>query len=283
MDGDDGGEEEDQEQLENNELGVSQEAGVEDPRAATEFAGGRQPPRRLWCWVVEQLGPSCSIARNAAVCHGIVHRLDTDTSGALLVAKTYRGYFQARLQFAGRSVLKAYVCVCCGWLPTEPRLLDSKLLRQRSERDDCWITVVAREGAATGTASAPSVPQLWLSASTEVRHVEHLLGPGGERLSLVHIVLHTGRTHQIRAHLSAEGHPLAGDTLYGRATDWLSWCPRLCLHARRLAIGGGIAGERIDVEVPLPDDLKAVLRLLTPQSERGRTELDRLLLDPSGY
>jgi len=116
--------------------------------------------RILWEWLRYSLGPHCPIARNAEVEHGLVHRLDTDTSGALLCGKTYRGYFLARLQFAARRVLKLYICLCHNFLDVQPRCLQAPLQRAR-RKDGLWATRVSAEGR---------------HASTELLGVCHLLG-----------------------------------------------------------------------------------------------------------
>lgn len=207
--------------------------------------------RRLGSWIKEQLGPFSTMASNAAVGSGLVHRLDTETSGALLCAKNYKGFFQAKMEFAGRRVLKVYTCLCHGWLDEAPPLLiERRLLRQQLSESQ-WITRVSDAGA---------------FASTEVLSAEHFWGPLGEPVSLLGILLHTGRTHQIRAHMSSLGYPLVGDTLYGGAHP--PWCPRTFLHARRLRlnfpefVGGSQGWPTIDVEVPLPADLEAAIRQL---------------------
>merc|ERR1719277_175941 len=92
-------------------------------------------------------------------------------------------------------------------------------------------------------------------------------------MSLVAVRLHTGRTHQIRAHLSVAGHPLLGDATYGGTTP--PWCPRIFLHARHLALDTGKEGEDIDVEVPLPADLRrALLGGARPAETRSRSALE---------
>lgn len=212
--------------------------------------GGTPAGRALQDWLAEEFGALHSIACNADVAHGLLHRLDRDTSGALLWARTYKGYFRGRLQLAARRIRKEYVCLCHGLLPPAPRLVQMALLK------------VAVDGSARSVVSPRGRP-----SCTEVRAAGHLRGPEGAPLSLVELRLHTGRLHQIRAHLAAAGHPLLGDAAYGTGARPASWCPRVFLHACRLRTNAG--QESLDVSVPLPVDLREVLAATYPVTGQG--------------
>ncbi|CAE8654465.1 unnamed protein product, partial [Polarella glacialis] len=108
-------------------------------------------------------------------------------------------------------------------------------------------------------------------ACTEILSVVHKAGPQGEPVSIVEVRLHTGRLHQIRAHLASEGHPLVGDPSYGGSTP--HWCPRTFLHAARLALPALDASEDASVvDVPLPEDLAGALSALSDLPEREQNE-----------
>jgi len=205
----------------------------------------------LQTWVLRRLGPRFPVAADVAAQHGIVHRLDRGTSGPLLVARTYRGYFEARLQFAARRVGKEYVCLCHGLLRPGPQLLRAPL------------RVDARQ-ARRRAKVAPGVRP----ARTQVCRVAHLVGPGGlsagDVYSLAEVRLHTGRRHQIRAHLSYEGHSLVGDEVYGCGAE--GWCPGLFLHSCLLAFGMGDGPTT--VVAPLPAGLYRALAAL-PAMDRA--------------
>jgi len=208
--------------------------------------------RRLQDWITQRWGPTCPIAFDALRQHGIVHRLDRDTSGVLLCARTYRGYYGAQLSFAARRVAKTYICLCQGRVTHTGQKLDAPL------------QVVGRPGARQSVAVAGG-----LQALTELRSVGHLASPQGDSLSLVEVRLHTGRFHQIRAHLTGHGHPLVGDATYGGIVR--AWCPRVFLHACRLRLEcGGDSGGALDVWGPLPLDLEAALSALAAASEWAR-------------
>mmetsp|Transcript_6055 Transcript_6055/g.13866 ORF Transcript_6055/g.13866 Transcript_6055/m.13866 type:complete len:261 (-) Transcript_6055:67-849(-) len=226
----------------------------EGDEVAREFQDWSPGPgaQAMQDWLLQEFGSRCSIVSDPAACHGLVHRLDRDTSGLLLWATSYRAYFAGRAAFVARRVGKAYVCLCHGWVQPAPRCLDAPLLE------------VLREGRRASVAAHNG-----RRACTEVVGVAHAVGPDGDRFSLVGLRLHTGRLHQIRAHLSLERHPLVGDSLYGGAAP--AWCSRLFLHARHLAIAVG--AEHLTVGCELPEDLRRSLGALRTAGARPRTLL----------
>jgi len=210
-------------------------------------------------WISHVYGAHYSVACDPRVGHGINHRLDINTSGLLLCSKTHDGFFAAQLQLALQRIRKNYICLCHGHFPTpqdQPLLLQGALREPTGEQHGAWRTEVARSGR---------------RACTEICRVAHVMDPNGHTFSLVEINLHTGRRHQIRAHLSHAGHPLVGDTTY---TDrYSAWCPRIFLHAYRLGVdvGDGLADARLS----LPCDLAQVLERLTPASDDARFVLQQ--------
>lgn len=209
-------------------------------------------------WICDELGSRVAIARDAEAQHGILHRLDIETSGPVLVATSYRGLWLGRLQISTRRVRKEYVCLCHGHLSTQLRMLTAPLRLE------------GRQGPQEG-AELQGLRQ----ARTEILDVAHVESESGEQLSLVRVRLHTGRRHQIRAHLSFEGHPLAGDKLYGKSAD--NWCPRLFLHSYRLGVD--IGDGPLNLLIPLPRDLQRTLSQIRPSTE---TALDRLKMWQGG-
>lgn len=177
---------------------------------------------------------------------GIVHRLDKPTSGALVVAKNDAAHARLAEQFRRREVEKRYLALVHGRLPRAHdtiRLPVARDLRRRTR-----MTTRRRAGRA---------------ASTEYRVLGSAAG-----FTLVEALLHTGRTHQIRVHFSALGHPVVGDTLYG-APRQLRWggqarpAPeRIFLHAERLRFRHPRTGAPVEVRAPLPAELEELLRAL---------------------
>uniref|UniRef100_A0A7S4S6A4 Pseudouridine synthase RsuA/RluA-like domain-containing protein n=1 Tax=Alexandrium monilatum TaxID=311494 RepID=A0A7S4S6A4_9DINO len=218
-----------------------------------EPGGAQVPGRPLEEWLSSHLAGKHPIVHDPGAQHGLLHRLDLETSGVISCSINYRGYYMGLLQFVSRQVRKAYLCLCCGRLPAERRLLEAPLRTQA-----LWPG-----GPLRSRASPKGRP-----ARTELRSVAHLSHAEGTSFSLVQVHLHTGRTHQIRAHLSGEGHPLVSDTAYGGNGLAQTWCERLFLHASRLALDVG--DGPLDVRVPLPEDLRSAVGALAAAGPESR-------------
>ncbi|MEW6581679.1 MAG: RluA family pseudouridine synthase [Actinomycetota bacterium] len=168
---------------------------------------------------------------------GIVHRLDRDTSGLLVVARTPRAHRHLTRLMKDRRIERRYLALVHG-TPPPAVTVDRPVGRHR--------TVRTRMSTATDS-GRPAV--------THVRTLERL-----GSMTLVEARLETGRTHQIRVHLEAIGHPVVGDPVYGRRPDSLG-LHRQFLHAARLAFPHPETGEPLAFESPLPRDLDAALDL----------------------
>jgi 23S rRNA pseudouridine1911/1915/1917 synthase len=184
---------------------------------------------------------------------GLVHRLDRDTSGCLVVARTEAALADLQAQFQGRTVEKSYLALVHGRLADEGEL-DTPYGRHPRDRK----RFTGREGSRR--------------ARTTWRVRERF----GERATLAEVTLHTGRTHQIRVHLSEAGHPILADAAYGgarrearmvasdpvrRAADAVG---RQALHAWRLAFRHPRTGRLRRFEAPIPADLEAAIGVLRP-------------------
>jgi 23S rRNA pseudouridine1911/1915/1917 synthase len=177
---------------------------------------------------------------------GIVHRLDRGTSGVMVIAKHDAAHQHLARQFHDRSVEKIYVALVWGTLAAGQRF-EQPIGRDRHHRQKMSSrTLRAR------------------SAMTEIISVEHLGG-----VSLAHVRIGTGRTHQIRVHLSERGYPVVGDDVYGgvraRVPPALAALTRLerpFLHAERLSITHPATNTRLTFHAPLPQELAAVLDAL---------------------
>lgn len=220
--------------------------------------------RPLQDWVAQRLGAQHSISSDAGTAYGLLHRLDRGTSGPLLCAKTYKGYFAAKLQFALRRVCKRYVCLGHGPLARGGRWLEAPLRFLASEGNAGGRSVAAADGD---------------RAATQVQAVGHLVEvPGAGLLSLVEVELRTGRKHQIRAHLSEEGHPLVADERYGGSV--LKWCERVFLHSHRLCADVGEGEGPLLALCPLPSDLRAALLRPSAADAPARALRSRWLSGP---
>lgn len=165
---------------------------------------------------------------------GIVHRLDRDTSGVLVVARTDAAHRALTEQFAERTVEKTYVALVQGVVRLDHGHIRSKIVRDPVRR----TRMTAR-----------------LDRGREA-HTEYRVRERFARHTLLDVTIHTGRTHQIRVHLASLGHPVAGDALYGAARTEHG---RFFLHARRLSFDQPETGRRITVESPLPPELEGWL------------------------
>jgi 23S rRNA pseudouridine1911/1915/1917 synthase len=165
---------------------------------------------------------------------GIVHRLDKDTSGVMLVAKNRVAQANLVNQFRARSVAKAYLALVKGKLTPESGIIEADIGRDSRNRQRMAVVSRGRE------------------ARTEYRVVKYLDG-----YTLLEIVPETGRTHQIRVHLAAIGFPVVGDATYGVRSPHLS---RQFLHACRLGFRLPSTGEYVEFTSELPPDLEQALR-----------------------
>jgi 23S rRNA pseudouridine1911/1915/1917 synthase len=180
---------------------------------------------------------------------GIVHRLDKGTSGVMVVAKNDVAHQELARQFHDREVEKEYVALVWGLVHQRKRI-DIPIGRDPVHREK--ISTRARRAR---------------SAVTRVTWARHVPG-----VSLLRIAIHTGRTHQIRVHLNAIGHPIVGDSLYGgihrRVPHDLRVLQRLTrpfLHAERLAFRHPRTTEYLEFKAPLPHDLREALEGVDPQ------------------
>ena len=171
---------------------------------------------------------------------GIVHRLDRDTSGLLVVAKGEEAHRRLKAALAAREIVREYLALVEGRPPARSGTIDAPLGRDRHARTRMSIDTDKPRSART-------------HFSTEEVLAE---------ATLLRVRLETGRTHQIRAHFQAIGHPVCGDREYGTAGRF--GLERQFLHAARLELAQPFSGERLEIVSPLPEDLRRAL-------ERART------------
>lgn len=175
---------------------------------------------------------------------GIVHRLDKETSGLLVVAKTISAFANLQSQFKERKVAKTYIALAHGEITPKEGKIEAAVGRLPWRRSRFGVLPGGRE------------------AVTEYKVIKTLT-KDTEKLSLVELYPKTGRTHQIRIHLKFIGHAIVADDFYaGRKTarDDREWCPRLFLHAAKITFFHPVTGKEVKFESSLPEDLESVLK-----------------------
>jgi 23S rRNA pseudouridine1911/1915/1917 synthase len=187
---------------------------------------------------------------------GVVHRLDKDTSGVMIVALDDTAYHNLVEQFRGRLIKKRYIALIYGELREPAGEIASPIGRSASDRKKMSARVRKGKEALTK----------W-----------KVLRRFGEA-TMIEVSLGTGRTHQIRVHFSSVGHPVIGDRLYGKKTE-IGMCripvPRQMLHSETLGFTHPATGEYMEFRCPSPEDMEKVIRALS--------EIDRLVpRDPRG-
>ena len=203
--------------------------------------------------VIEQLRQ----ARPGARFLELVHRLDRETSGILLLAKKRSALTRLQDQFRDRETGKTYLALVCGDWPANRKVIDVPLHKYLQADGERRVKVVARDDPDGMRAVTLVKVAQRLSYPPMAREKG---GSGACVFTLLEVTIKTGRTHQIRVHLAAQGHPIAGDDKYGdfelNKTLQKHGLKRMFLHAWRLQFNHPATGERIELLAPLPPELK---------------------------
>ncbi len=177
---------------------------------------------------------------------GVVHRLDKDTSGIMVIALSDEAYHGLVEQFGEREIKRSYVALLWGRIKDDSGKISQKIGRSMTDRKK--MSVRTRKGK---------------SAETRWDVIERF-----QSATLIRAKLLTGRTHQIRVHFASTGHPVLGDTTYGRKTSVALagskrlHFPRQMLHAKVLGFRHPVTGRKMRFTSPLPDDMKAAIEEL---------------------
>ena len=175
---------------------------------------------------------------------GVVHRLDKDTSGVMVLAKNEDTYEKLKKQFLERTTQKTYLALVHGEMPQEEGIISAPIDRHPKDSHKFAVS-----------------DNLSRTAITEWK-VLKVLSAKGQVLSLLELSPHTGRTHQLRVHMQHLHHPIVSDPIYGwkkSLKDDLKFCPRLFLHAKSLEFVHPQSVERVKFAAPLPDQLQNLL------------------------
>lgn len=192
---------------------------------------------------------------------GLLHRLDRQTSGLVVVALTKSAYDALRAQFEARTIRKYYWAIVRG-VPDPPKGVIDRPIRETEERTSKYtakkVAAVSRAGGRRGSAGPPK------EAVTAFRVVSAAAGA-----SVLECRPVTGRLHQIRVHMALIGHPVLGDGEYGEESKS---APRVALHAHRLTLAHPVTGAVIDVRTEFPADLRGTLRRFKLRMPEGQVE-----------
>ncbi len=226
---------------------------LDKPAGIMVHADGRTEEKTVCDWIrthrleIEGVGEKTILQSGQEIDRpGIVHRLDRETSGVLLVAKNADCYSHLKKSFQKGEVQKTYNVFVYGWLKQESGQIDRSIGRSRSD-----FRKRSAERGARGKMR---------QALTDYKILS--LGKAGEeKISFLEVFPRTGRTHQIRVHLKAINHPVVCDSLYSPKRNCLLGFSRLALHAGRIKFLD-LSGKEKDIESPLPDDFLLALDLM---------------------
>lgn len=180
---------------------------------------------------------------------GIVHRLDKDTSGLLVIARTPEAFENLKKQFKGREVTKKYLALVHGIVEPSSGTIKAPIERNPFNRKHFGIFPGGREAE---------------TAYKTISNFKFLISKEVLPLTYLEVSPKTGRTHQIRVHMKYINHPVVSDPIYGgrkQIKNDLSFCPRLFLHATYLKIKHPVTGEWLEFNSKLPEDLQKVLEM----------------------
>jgi 23S rRNA pseudouridine1911/1915/1917 synthase len=256
---------------------------VNKPAGMTVHAGAGRSRGTL---VNALLGRGQGLSAGEMLRPGIVHRLDRETSGAIVVAKNDAAHAGLAEQFRARAVKKTYLALVEGFLEKDRGRIELGIARDPKRR--VRMATVSAQRSTSGTkareartdwhALAALCPKQARGAPLAPR-----TGLRGSGFTLVEVQLHTGRTHQIRVHFAALRHPVVGDTLYGAGSHarakqcGLPVLGRNFLHAAKLGFCQPRTGDWIEVTAPLPEELREYLRRLAEALGRDANEFDARL------
>lgn len=224
---------------------------VNKPAGLMVHSDGRTEGPFLSDWVLENYPktknvgePARGVDGSPIARPGIVHRLDRETSGALIIAKTKEGHAHLKKQFQDRTMTKKYLAFSWGEMLEEFGTISRPIGRNNSDFRK-WS---AQRGARGEMRDAETY---WTRIKNGVQEIEGRM----EKFTLLEVEPKTGRTHQIRVHLLAVHHPVVGDTLYAPKRPMALGFERTALHARSIEFTT-VGGARIKIEAPLPKDFE---------------------------
>jgi len=223
---------------------------LKKPAGLLVHAGGgvKSKEKTLADWLKENYPQTGKVGDDPVFRPGIVHRLDKDTSGLMLVALNQDYFSYLKSLFQSRQIKKTYLALVHGSVKEKEGLIEK--------------TIGLKSGSIKRTTRLDSAKNL--KPAVTYYRLQKRFSLGGEKFSLLAVAPQTGRTHQIRVHLASIGHPVVGDKLYGGKRDSLG-LERQFLHASTLEFPVE-PGKVMKIAADLPGDLENTLRKLTPEN-----------------
>ncbi|HEY4512170.1 MAG TPA: RluA family pseudouridine synthase [Candidatus Paceibacterota bacterium] len=245
------------------------------PAGVAVHGDGRSKNKNLVDWLVKKypkiknVGEPTTLDSGETVDRdGIVHRLDKDTSGVLLVAKTDAGFYHLKSQFKNREIKKTYHAFVYGKFRDERGMIDKPIGREAGGVRR-WATGARARGEMRDALTRYKV----LKTGNGRGFVEVLGSPSPGRgalqksspVSLLEVWPLTGRTHQIRVHMNSIGHPVVADTLYAPRQKPLLGFKRQALHASKVTFKD-LKGKSVEIKAPFPEDFEKAMEEISSQT-----------------
>jgi 23S rRNA pseudouridine1911/1915/1917 synthase len=232
-------------------------AAINKPAGLVVHSDGRTTEPTLSDWVLKKFPKAKGVGEPIHMANGellertgIVHRLDRDTSGIMLIAKTAAGHAHLKAQFQARTIEKKYLAIVHGVFEDDYGIIDRPIGRS--------VNDFRKKSASRGAEGEMREAMTWYTVKGATR-LESPDVPGTMiPASLIEAEPKTGRTHQIRVHMQAVHHPVVCDPLYGSGKPCIMGFGRTALHARFIS-WDSIDGKRMKAEAPLPDDFEDAL------------------------
>jgi len=217
---------------------------IDKPAGIAVHADGRTKEKTVTDWMLKTYPESKGVGEPLGDIDrpGIVHRLDRDTSGVLLLAKNQKAHEWLKAQFQEHTIRKVYNCIVNGWVKNERGVVNKPIGRSPSD--------FRRRLSGRGARGEMR------DAITEYKVLKRFTDDDGDKFTILEVRPKTGRTHQIRVHMKYLNHPIVADSLYNPDKPIPKGINRLALHAKSIEFED-LKGERVKVESKLPEEFSA--------------------------
>ena len=226
---------------------------INKPAGLVVHGDGKHDEPTVVDWVMEHYPDIADVGEKMTISHmgneitvarpGIVHRIDRDTSGVLVIAKNHQTFEMLKLQFQEHTIKKKYTAIVLGW-PRDERGMINVPIGRSGANIRAWTTSRTARGELREARTRFAVQKKFIAHDV--------------RLALVDLFPETGRTHQLRVHLKHLGQAIAGDPIYAPKQQLHAMFHRTMLHAEKITFKNA-DGKLIEVSTPMPADFKAIL------------------------